>query len=133
MRKEYQSPTQFSSVVRTRSGDCLLQSNAVAIAPPVKGRRNLDIVEGSRHIRDDPEDEKESHPRLTNDHSHVLASQTESDHADKVEHPVHRERSVAVSNWVAIFHHSDLSLRCHRIRAKEIDLESHRDETVGER
>ena len=72
-----------------------------SIPPPVETRRDLDVVERCRDVGDDPEDQEQAHPGLPNDHGHVFACEAESDHADEVEHPVHGECAVAVSDGVS--------------------------------
>ena len=66
------------------------------VAPVVPLGRQVEGVEGRRHVGDDPEDEPHGRPRLPDDHGHVLAREAEGDHADEVDHPVDDEGALAV-------------------------------------
>lgn len=96
------------------------------IAPIVPLGRQVQGVEGSRHVCDDPEDEPHGTPRLADDHCHVLACETEGDHADEVDHPVDDKGAFAVSVGV-------LGDHCFRSGGVvEGDLEGEGDEGVCE-
>ena len=104
-----------------------------SVAPAIEGRRNLNIVERRRHVRDDPENQEQAHPWHTHNHGHVLTRQAERNHAEEVEHPVHQECCMAIGNRIAVRNVRDLGLRCDGIGVSEVDLESHGDEGVGQR
>jgi hypothetical protein len=92
------------------------------VSPAVETGRDLDVVEGRGHVGYDPEDKEETHPawfvryvgkrgrgeeclpRLTNNHSHVFACQTQRNHAEEIQHPIHGERAVAVGYWITCNH-----------------------------
>lgn len=96
------------------------------IAPIIPLRRQVQGVEGSRHVGDDPEDKPHSGPRLPDYHCYVLASETEGDHADEVDHPVDDERALTVRIGVIGYH-------CFRSSGViEGILEGERDEGVSE-
>ena len=96
------------------------------VAPVVPFGRQVQGVEGSRHVGDDPEDQPHGRPRLPDGHGDVLASETEGDHADEVDHPVDDECAFAVRIGV-------VGDRCARSSgAVEGDLEGKRDERVGQ-
>lgn len=73
----------------TKTGGALTRMQRPRVAPSVKRRRNLNIVERSRDVCDDPEDQPQSHPRRADHHSNVLTRETQRNHAKKVQHPVH--------------------------------------------
>lgn len=95
------------------------------VAPVIPLRRQVQRVEGGRHVANDPEDEPHGGPRLPDCHCYVLASETEGDHADKVDHPVDDERALTVRVGVI----GDHSARSSGVI--EGDLEGERDEGVG--
>lgn len=103
------------------------------VAPSVKDRCNLNVIERRRNVRNDPENQPKSHPRRTNHHSHILTRKTQRDHAEEVQHPVHQERSVAIRHRVSVCNVSDLRLTRNRVCVCEVDLKGHRDEGIGER
>ena len=96
------------------------------VAPIVPLRRQVQGVEGSRHVCDDPEDKPHRRPRLADDHCYVLACETEGDHADEVDHPVDDECAFTVSVGVVGDH-------CARSSGViERDLEGERDEGISQ-
>jgi len=54
------------------------------ISPSIKRRRNLNIVERRRDVRDNPEDQPQPHPRRTYHHSHILTRETQRDHTKEI-------------------------------------------------
>lgn len=103
------------------------------IPPAVKRRRNFYIIERRRHIRNNPKDEEQPHPRHPHDHSHVLARQSQRDHAEEVQHPVYQKRAVAIRDRVPVRNVRDLRLGRNGICVRKINLECHGDKRVGER
>ncbi len=66
------------------------------VAPTIKTRRKIDVVESRGYIHDDPENEPEAGPRLADDHGDVLAREAERHHAPEIDHPVYDERRAPV-------------------------------------
>ncbi len=92
------------------------------IAPTIKARRKVNIVESRGYIHDYPEDEPEAGPRLADDHGDVLAGEAERYHAPEIDHPVYDEScaSVGVEVCVAADDRGDGRVR-HGIAAGEVD------------
>lgn len=103
------------------------------ITPSIKCGSDLDVVESCGDVCDDPKNEPASHPRRANDHSHVLTSKPQRNHAKEVEHPVDRKRSVAVSGRVSGRNFGNLGLGLDWVGVGKVDLERHGDEGVRER
>lgn len=122
-----------------RSGKCKRQGRKLTgvqrprIAPPVESRSNLDIVESSRYVRNDPKDQEQTHPRHTHNHSHVLTRQAQRNHTAKVQHPIDHKRRAAKCHRIAFALDSDLGVTSHGVGIPKVDLERHTDEGVGER
>jgi hypothetical protein len=57
-------------------------------------------------------------PRLTNNHSHIFASQTKRNHAEEIQHPIHGKRAMSVRHRISYNHtscqysHSHLGMNC---------------------
>ena len=90
MQIKERAPRRFDNVVQRPR-----------VAPVVPLRRQVQGVESGRHVGDDPEDEPHGRPRHPDRHRHVLAGETEGDHADKVDHPVDDECTFAVSGGIS--------------------------------
>lgn len=65
------------------------------ITPFEKCRCQLQSIESSRNIRDDPEYKPKRRPRLTDQHGHILASETQCSHAYPIQHPIDDKGGVA--------------------------------------
>ena len=96
------------------------------IAPKIKPRRKRNAIKRRAYITDDPEDQPERRPWHANHHGHILTCQTKRDHADVVDHPVHRKTAVVVGGGGIC----DFGWR--RWGRGERDLEGERDEGVEE-
>lgn len=102
-----------------------------SVAPTVKRRRDLNVIEGRRHIRNNPEDQEQPHPRHTHNHCCVLTGQAQRDHAEEIQHPVYQECAMTICDRVSVRNVCDLGLASDRVVVREIDLEGHGDERVG--
>ena len=96
------------------------------VAPVEEAGAELDLVEAGADVCDDPEDEPEAGPGLADEHGDVFGGEAEGDHAEEVEHPVDGEGAEVVEVGVG----GDEGVGGGRVR--EGDLESQRDEGVGE-
>ena len=92
-------PAVSAKDYRPRTGHDLLQRPRPA--PVKEARRQFDCVEGGADVCDYPEDKPQSCPGLTDDHSDILAGETEGAHADEIEHPVDRKGALAEAVGVA--------------------------------
>ena len=97
------------------------------ISPIIPFRREVEAVKRRGDVGDDPEDEPERRPGLSDGHGDVLARHAEGDHADEVDGPVHHEGGVAVRVRVV----GDGGVRGGVVG--EGDLEREGDEGVSER
>ena len=86
----------------------------------------LDGVERCRHVTNDPEDQPQGSPRLTDDHRDVLGCKAKRKHAQEVEHPVDWKRAFA--KGVGVLSNSDVVVR--EVVA-EWNLESEADKRVS--
>lgn len=123
MQIEQDLPTPFHNVMQRPD-----------ISPSVKPRLDIQVVESGRDVGDDPEDEPQSRPRLSDEHCRVFAGQAERDHAEEVEHPVDGKSAVAVCVGVvvAVDRPCGDGVRADGIAAGEVDLEGQADERVGQ-
>ena len=75
---------------RPRRLDDIMQRPRI---PPIKKPwTQFNRIKTRAHIRDHPKNQPKRRPRLPDHHRHVLARQPQRNHADEVDHPVHRER-----------------------------------------
>lgn len=102
------------------------------IAPIVEMRLNINVVESRRHVRDNPENEPQRSPRLSYNHRNVLACQSQSNHAEEIDHPVYKKCAVPICDRIAICNVSDFCVTRDGVRVCEVDLEGHGDEGVCE-
>lgn len=102
------------------------------IPPLVKPGLNPDIVKTRRHVRNDPENQPQPHPRHADNHGHVLARQAQRDHPAEIQRPVHREGPPAVGGRVAGLDSGGPDFGGDRVAAGEVDEEGEGDERVGE-
>ena len=97
--------------------DQLTSVKRPGVTPSEETWSQIQSIEASGHIGDDPEDEEERTPRETDDHSHVLTWEAEGTHSHPIQHPVDNKGPMAVGIGVV----GGLSVGCGGIVKRDLE------------
>lgn len=88
----------------------------------------IDAEESGRHVRNNPKNKPNRSPRLSQKHSHILASQPQRRHPNPINHPKHQKRTLAIRIWVA----TGFGWGCGRTRKRNLKGERNQGIRKGE-